>query len=78
MYAMKEYDLFMGSDCPACSVLKQNMDKKDRDRCNMIDVGDVANIPLVTGYGVSTIPCLLADGRKIFGASAILDFLKTH
>ena len=46
---MKEYDLFMGSDCPACSVLKQNMDKKDRDRCNMIDVGDVANIPLVTG-----------------------------
>ena len=44
----------------------------------MIDVGDVANIPLVTGYGVSTIPCLLADGRKIFGASAILDFLKTH
>lgn len=75
---MKEYDLFIGNDCPACTVLKENMSKKDFDRCNLIDAGELSSIPLMAGYGISMIPCLIADGRKITGASSILDFLKTH
>lgn len=78
IYAMNEFDLYVGNNCRACEMLKSQMSKKDRDRCVVINADDPSNYDKVYSLGISMVPCLVANGMKICGASAILDYLKTH
>jgi glutaredoxin len=78
LYAMKEFDLYTGNDCHCCEILKENMTKKDYERCNIYDVDDEENLHLMAKYSILAVPCLIANGQKITGVNAIIDFLRTH
>lgn len=78
MYAMREFDLYIGADCHHCEMLLHNMDQKDFNRCNIINVDEGDNFKSAISNNVTIVPCLIADGRRIAGMSAVLDYLKTH
>ena len=78
LYAMKEFDLYVGEDCHHCEVLLSNMNQKDHDRCTIINVDDPNNLDSAIRNNITMVPCLVADGVHISGASAILNYLKTH
>lgn len=74
---MKDYKLFVGTNCPHCRKVENFLDEEGI-KLDIININEdrEAMMDLVKNGGKRQVPCLYHDGEYLYESNDIIDFLK--